>query len=309
MIQIPARMAKSSSGATRRSADTELPRIRWHAVKFVFPLVALFIVSALAFKGVEWVASIPAGEVMVTGYSGTADSAQGVTPEHVQALISDDLMQGFWAIDLNTMKRQLESIPWVRQANIRRVWPNQLSIGIDEHVVVARWNYTHLLTSSGELISPDDASEFSHLPHFVIEASLLEAVDIYAPESQRQVFKRSIGGAGSATIASNKLEPVLAHRVVSVRDMIERFNGLQKPLLDRDLAIEQFLMNASGDLSLRLSSGVRIELGRQYVAQRFTRFLEVYDQALANQFDIVKAVDLRYSNGASVQWRGKKISG
>ena len=90
--------------------------------------------------------------------------------------IKDDLSNGFWSIDLAGMQRKLESIPWVRRANIRRVWPNKLTIGIDEHVVVARWNYAHLLTSSGELISPNDASEFGHLPHFIIEAAVLDVV-------------------------------------------------------------------------------------------------------------------------------------
>ena len=37
------------------------------------------------------------------------------------------------------MRRAFESVPWVRHAVVRRVWPNRLRVQLEEHRPVALW--------------------------------------------------------------------------------------------------------------------------------------------------------------------------
>ena len=301
------RAAKPSrAGATRRDDKPRQPRLTWRSLQSILPIFALFVFAGLSYSAYSRIMSVPTGELIVMGCSGSAANPFGVTPEQVQNFVADDVSNGFWAVDLAATRARLEQLPWVRQVNIRRAWPNKLMIGIDEHVAVARWNYMHLLTATGQLISPNDAADFSHLPHFIVEASLQEAAGIYNPAASGE-SSRLVGDVMQARQQSSSPRRMIG-RVVSVREMIAQFNDLQKPLLQRGFAIDRFWLNASGDLSLGLNNGVRVELGRDRIAQRFLRFITVYDQNLHSKFDEVLGVDLRYSNGASVQWRARKAS-
>ena len=42
-------------------------------------------------------------------------------------------------IDLRAVRRAFESVPWVRLAVVRRVWPNRLRVQLEEHRPVAIW--------------------------------------------------------------------------------------------------------------------------------------------------------------------------
>ena len=38
------------------------------------------------------------------------------------------------------MQQAFEAVPWVRQATVRRVWPGQLLVQLEEHQAVASWD-------------------------------------------------------------------------------------------------------------------------------------------------------------------------
>jgi cell division protein FtsQ len=46
-----------------------------------------------------------------------------------------------------------------------------------------------------------------------------------------------------------------------------------------------------------------VRIGREAVEERLERFFGVATPALAQQFDTIEYIDLRYSNGFSVGWR------
>ena len=53
----------------------------------------------------------------------------------------------------------MEALPWVASASVRRQWPNQLQIVINEHQAVARWKNDILINGNGELFRPADIPE------------------------------------------------------------------------------------------------------------------------------------------------------
>lgn len=55
--------------------------------------------------------------------------------------------------------------------------------------------------------------------------------------------------------------------------------------------------------SIKTDSGLMLQLGRRDVMQRLTRFVRLYPELMAQQEQQLKEVDLRYTNGFSVQWQ------
>jgi cell division protein FtsQ len=56
----------------------------------------------------------------------------------------------FFAVDLAQPRAALEQLPWVRRAQVRRVWPDRLEVTIEEHVALARWGDGGLVNVQGE---------------------------------------------------------------------------------------------------------------------------------------------------------------
>ncbi len=76
---------------------------------------------------------------------------------------NDDIRQAILALgarprtfmrqDVNVMQQQIEHMPWIKQVNVRKQWPDKLKIHLVEHVPVARWNDQYLLDSNGKVFS------------------------------------------------------------------------------------------------------------------------------------------------------------
>jgi cell division protein FtsQ len=56
----------------------------------------------------------------------------------------------FLGADLGAVRRALETLPWVRRVEVRRVWPDRLEVALEEHVALARWGDSALVNTLGE---------------------------------------------------------------------------------------------------------------------------------------------------------------
>jgi cell division protein FtsQ len=217
--------------------------------------------------------AVPVGELILTGYTGgdVSDQSIGASKNELLALLEQELDQGFWQVDLLQLKASLESHAWVRQAVIRRQWPNQLVIGIDEYVAVARWNDRYLLSATGDVFLPSQTAVFSHLP--LLRVKLIDVEQQQSPTRE------------------------------TIQQAVTWFNQFQKPLTDYGLSVVEQTQSLEGDFSLVLSNGLILVLGADQVVDRFDRFLTLLDGRLMSELDDIKVVDLRYVNGLSVRWR------
>ena len=57
----------------------------------------------------------------------------------IRANAVPQLTGNFFTLDLGSARRAFESVPWVRQAVLHRVWPNRLQVRLEEHRPVALW--------------------------------------------------------------------------------------------------------------------------------------------------------------------------
>lgn len=67
-------------------------------------------------------------------------------------LVAERRVRGtFFTVDLERVRSSLEKLPWVREARVERRWPDTLVVSLVEHVPLARWNDTALVSQTGSI--------------------------------------------------------------------------------------------------------------------------------------------------------------
>lgn len=90
-----------------------------------------------------------------------------LTAAGVSATVAGRITGNFFSVNLDATRQLIETVPWVRSAQIRREWPNRLRVQIEEHQPLALWNENQMINTWGEVFTanqgelPDDAV----LPH------------------------------------------------------------------------------------------------------------------------------------------------
>jgi len=178
-----------------------------------------------------------------------------------------DALQGrlrgtFFTVDLESVRSLFESIPWVRRAELRRVWPDSLEVRVEEQVALARWGQgknAQLVNQQGELFRGQSD----------------EPLPLLA------------GPAGT--------EGEVARRFLEFRKLLAPL-GLapRQVLLSPRLAWQIRLSNG---LTIQLGR----DSDRDRVEDRLARFVSVFPQTLADMRQRVDYVDLRYPNGFAVR--------
>jgi cell division protein FtsQ len=86
----------------------------------------------------------PLHEIRVSGALGHTTRAE------VEAALRGRAAGNFFAVRLAEVRAALEALPWVRRVQVRRVWPDRLEATLEEHVALARWGESGLVSERGE---------------------------------------------------------------------------------------------------------------------------------------------------------------
>src|SRR5260221_8400646 len=57
----------------------------------------------------------------------------------IEVAVQSRIGGNFFAVSPVEVRLALEKLPWVRSASVRRVWPDQLEVELEEHAALARW--------------------------------------------------------------------------------------------------------------------------------------------------------------------------
>ncbi len=194
-----------------------------------------------------------------------------LTMLNTQALerqIRQKLTASFFALDVNDVHALMESNAWVSSASVRKRWPSQLNIHIQEQQAVAIWNDDLLLNKFGETF--DGLSVLN-------SKSENEQVDADLFSNLAQLY----GPGGSEKTA------------------LTGYTNMQRLLNTSGHVIEQLVLSERFAWQSKLRSGIILKLGRQEYINRLQRFIDVYP-TLAEQHVNIKYVDLRYDTGLAV---------
>jgi cell division protein FtsQ len=190
----------------------------------------------------------------------------------LRANVASRLQGNFFTLDLAQARAAFEAVPWVRKATVRREFPNQLRVSLEEHRSAGLWgadSESRLINTYGE----------------VFEAN--------AGDTENEDLPRLVGPDGQGQ---------------QVLEVYRSLNALFTPL---DASIEELELTGRGGWRLLLDGGAVIEMGRgtaQELGARVQRFTQTYTQVLSAYqragLDRIELVDLRHNEGYAIRLRG-----
>jgi len=86
----------------------------------------------------------------------------------------------------------------------------------------------------------------------------------------------------------------------------QRFLAVQDRLAALGLQLGALRLDARGAWEFDLSTGVTVRLGRRQVDERMDRFVQYGAQVIAGRAAEIRYIDMRYSNGFAIGWRGER---
>jgi cell division protein FtsQ len=225
---------------------------------------ALLLIGALA----GWAARHPVFALRGITVSGDVTHNNAVT---LRANVAPRLSGTFFTLDLAQARLAFEAVPWVRQAVVRREFPNRLRVLLQEHKAVAYWGAegeSKLVNSFGE----------------VFEANVGEV--------EQEALPRLNGPDGQAA------------------QVLAMYQTLQPLFEAMDMDLQQIEQTGHGGWRARLDTGAALELGGGSVAevlartQRFLKTLTQVTSSYGRQPDALITADLRHEDGYAIRLRG-----
>lgn len=229
----------------------------------VFVLAALALLAA----GVLWLTRAPFFAIRAIQVDG--DLARNNVPT-IRANALPRLQGQFFSIDLQKTRSAFESVPWVRQAVVRRVWPDRLAVRLEEHRPVALWQ-----------------REDERNPLLV--------------NSFGEVFEANVGD-----VEDDRL-PVLAGPPESAAAMWSMLQRLQPLLALQELTLRRLALSERGSWRGETEDGQVIEFGRgseDQVVERTALFARTLSQVTGRYRRPLLSVDLRHAEGYALRLDG-----
>ncbi|MEW6132760.1 MAG: cell division protein FtsQ/DivIB [Pseudomonadota bacterium] len=159
-----------------------------------------------------------------------------VSEEGVRLAAGRGVRGNFFTVDLDDVRTAFEKLPWVDEARVSRRWPDTLVVELSEHVPLARWNDSSLVSTEGEVFSAAYAAKLPRLSGF--EGAGREVVEAYrlygrmlAPLNLR-ITELSLSPRRAWRLKTDSgLEIALGRKDVASR--LERFAALYRKLSER----------------------------------------------------------------------------
>lgn len=120
------------------------PRLLNWLANLLFALSVVLMLYALIFVVVH-LPIFPLREVKVNG------ELAHVNREQIKLIVGKHLKGNFFTLDLVKTRDAFQKLPWARDVSVRRRWPDQLEVSIEEHKALARWGNIALVNTYGEL--------------------------------------------------------------------------------------------------------------------------------------------------------------
>ena len=196
----------------------------------------------------------------------------------IRANAAPRLAGNFFTLDLAAARRAFESVPWVRQAVVKRVWPNRLAVQLEEHRPVALW------------AEPAGA-----------DAKSTDPLSDRLVNSHGEVFEANLGDVEDDAL------PTLRGPDGSAAHMLALLGRLQPVFGALDAHIEALELSGRGSWRVELDTGAQVELGRgedDEVIERTKVFTATLTQVTQRYQRPLQYADLRHNEGYAVRLKG-----
>ncbi|MDH3342135.1 MAG: cell division protein FtsQ/DivIB, partial [Gammaproteobacteria bacterium] len=163
---------------------------------------------------------------------------------------------GYFSLDLDLMRSNLMTMPWVDDVSVRRQWPSSLYIRVTEKQPVAYWNDDAMISDRGDVFKPEVIAQQHDLPR------------LSGPDGLHKKMWRFL-------VAINKDFSSMGFEVLNLS------------LDDR----RAWSFNFSSE---KIIDEIEVKLGRDHAEERLARFVRVFSNR--DKFDLknTAVIDLRY---------------
>lgn len=247
----------------------------WHDTKFLnksantlFSLFGLLLFAA----GIFWLSQRPLftlKTIVITGMNN--QSLAYINKPIIKTTALSQIKGNFFTVNLHHVQNAFEAVPWVRQATIRREWPNTLIAFVEEYQPIGTWGDSgKLLSHKGDIFTANlaEAEENGKLPEF------------NGPE-----------GTG--------------------REVVARFEEFKQQFKNIHVQPESVKLSKRYAWTVKLQNGPYVELGREDREEnskifntRVSRFIKIYPQLVEPLGNKIERIDMRYPNGLALKVNG-----
>ena len=242
----------------------------------VSALLVAVLLACAAWAALRWVVRLPAFNFRAIHVEGDV-SRNSVASLRANAL--PRLHGSFLSMNLQEGRAAFEAVPWVRHAQLQRIWPMRLNVRLEEHRPAAYWE--------ARTDGADSATEAS------AERALVNSFG--------EVFQANLGDVEDESL------PVLAGPPQAAAAMLQMWRSLAPVAEKLGEDIDRLDLSGRGSWRATLGSDAVIELGRGSEAEvvaRFAQFAHSITQVTTVYRSPLLSADLRHADGYAVRLRG-----
>ena len=118
-------------------------------------LAVVAVLAAAGWHGYRWALLQPVRNVAFSGDVGRLPARD------LEALVA--AVRSSQNPSLESVRQAARAVPWVRDAGVRRIWPDGVEITFEAFDAVARWNDDRLVSARGEVFAAEGAGDLPRL--------------------------------------------------------------------------------------------------------------------------------------------------
>lgn len=219
-------------------------------------MVTVFVAAIFGADFIYKQIDTPLSKIMVGG------NFNHLEEQELAELVNIEIDGGFLSMNLNQLRQELQSHPWIHQVSVRREWPSTLKVEVIEEVPIARWGKKGFLNRLGDQLSLPENSNLKSLPvleadfgssqdmiaQYLLLAELLAPTDLKLTELQRDA------------VGAWQIETAAGVRIVLGRDQI--IEKIRRLIVVWGSGLDVQLNNIA-TIDLRYPNGLAVSWGDQ----------------------------------------------
>ena len=228
-------------------------------------IVLMFSVLCLIITMFQWFFSQPNFHLKYLILNISSDNVQHVKPKELKKLVIMELNGTALTTDLGPIYKSVLSHPWIKEATVRRIWPNKILINLVEHNIIGVWSDGRFVTQAGKLLQFDKLQS--------------ESIN-----KEKNCFLLKLDGPNETVTA-----------------VLDRASMISKKASKVGLQTTGVQLTSQYDWRVFFSNGMKMELGGENLETPLEKRLDNFFNSIAWVRKKIKkdliSVDLRYAQG------------
>ncbi len=228
-------------------------------------IVLMFSVLCLIITMLPWFFSQPNFHLKYLILNISSDNVQHVKPKELKKLVIMELNGTALTTDLGPIYKSVLSHPWIKEATVRRIWPNKILVNLVEHNIIGVWSDGRFVTQAGKLLQFDKLQS--------------ESIN-----KEKNCFLLKLDGPNETVTA-----------------VLDRARMISKKAIKVGLQTTGVQLTSQYDWRVFFSNGMKMELGGENLETPLEKRLDNFFNSIAWVRKKIKkdliSVDLRYAQG------------